>query len=108
MQIRSAWLSKGRTYLSVRAARKEAATGPIEAWDITPGQGPYATVLMTADSRILLSVPLGDDSRPQPYSPDEFVGRLMAESPSARPALGFDLSFDANGQVTRVQSLYTP
>lgn len=107
VQIRSAWISKGRTYLSVRAARKVAATGPIEAWEIVPGQGPYVTVPMAADGRVLLSVPLGDNSSAQSYSQAEFVRRLTAESPSHRTGLGYDLSFDANGQVARLQSLYT-
>ncbi|ARP71058.1 hypothetical protein LK07_16180 [Streptomyces pluripotens] len=108
VQISKAWISGGRTYLSVRTAQKVAVTGPYEAWHIMPGQGPYATVSMAADGRVLLSAPLGDDSQPVSYSQAEFVRRLTAESSLIRPALGYDLSFDGTGRVSRVQSLYTP
>ncbi|MFJ2721171.1 hypothetical protein [Streptomyces sp. NPDC087437] len=108
MQIREGWISGGRTYLSVRTARKVAATGPHEAWLIVPGEGPYTTVLMATDARVLLSVPLGDNSLAHPYSQAEFVNRLMAEPSSSRSGLGYDLSFDGKGRVTRLQSLYTP
>ncbi|AXI81673.1 hypothetical protein C7M71_026040 [Peterkaempfera bronchialis] len=107
MQIREGWISGGRTYLSVRTARKVAATGPHEAWLIIPGEGPYTTVLMATDARVLLSVPLGDNSAPSPYSQAEFVNRLMSEPSSSRSGLGYDLSFDGKGRVTRLQSLYT-
>jgi hypothetical protein len=107
VQIRDVWARDGRTYLSVRAARKMSATGPIEAWEVVPGQGPYTTVSMAADGRVLLSVPLGDDSVPHAYSQAQFVSRWAA-TPSYRHGLGYDLSFDANGEVTRAQSLYTP
>ncbi|MEW2464609.1 hypothetical protein AB0919_06250 [Streptomyces sp. NPDC046994] len=108
MQITDAWIGGGRTYLSVRSARKQPATGDIEAWLIIPGRGPYSTVSMAADSRILLSVPLGDDSVPYPYSQAEFVRRMKRQSPAFLEGLGFDLTFDGNGRVTRLQSLYTP
>ncbi|MET8632491.1 hypothetical protein ACWEQ2_03250 [Streptomyces sp. NPDC004096] len=108
MQITDAWISGGRTYLSVRSARKQPATGDIEAWLIIPGRGPYSTVSMAADSRILLSVPLGDNSVPYPYSQAEFVRRMKRQSPAFLEGLGFDLTFDGNGRVTRLQSLYTP
>ncbi|MGW5232763.1 hypothetical protein ACWEQU_10760 [Streptomyces nodosus] len=107
MQIREGWTSGGRTYLSVRTARKVAVTAPHEAWLIIPGEGPYTTVLMAADARVLLAVPLGDDSLAQPYSQTEFVNRLTAEPSASRSRLGYDLSFDGKGQVTRLQSLYT-
>ncbi|MEV5472036.1 hypothetical protein AB0L66_06710 [Streptomyces sp. NPDC052207] len=108
MQITDAWISDGRTYLSVRSARKQAATGDIEAWQIIPGRGSYSTVSMATGSRILLSVPLGDNSVPYPYSQAEFVRRMKRQSPTFLEGLGFDLTFDGNGQVTRLQSLYTP
>ncbi|MFF3562167.1 hypothetical protein ACFYXS_19215 [Streptomyces sp. NPDC002574] len=108
VQMQNAWTTGGRTYLSVRSARKQAATGPIEAWEIVPGRGPYTTVPLAADGRLLLSVPLGDDSVPASYSAAEFVKRLRAQSPSFREGLGYDLSFDAQGRVVRLQSLYTP
>ncbi|KUJ53644.1 hypothetical protein AB0N87_00590 [Streptomyces sp. NPDC093228] len=108
MQITDAWISDGRTYLSVRTARKQPATGDIEAWLIIPGRGPYSTVSMATGSRILLSVPLGDNSVPYPYSQAEFVRRMKRQSPTFLEGLGFDLTFDGNGRVTRLQSLYTP
>ncbi|MBW8702570.1 hypothetical protein MBT84_23525 [Streptomyces sp. MBT84] len=108
MQITDAWISDGRTYLSVRTARKQPATGDIEAWLIIPGHGPYSTVSMATGSRILLSVPLGDNSVPYPYSQAEFVRRMKRQSPTFLEGLGFDLTFDGNGRVTRLQSLYTP
>lgn len=107
VQIRDAWISGGRTYLSVRTARK-TADPDIEALSVAPGQGPYTTVLMAMGARVLLSVPLGDDSRPLPYSQATFVSRLTAKSPRYRAGLGYDLSFDGTGQVTRLQSMYTP
>ncbi|WP_165984180.1 hypothetical protein [Streptomyces sp. YIM 98790] len=106
VQIDDAWTRDGRTYLSVRPARKEAITEPYEAWVIVPGEGPYSTVPMAEDAQVLLSVPLGDDAHPASYSRAEFVSRLTAQSSSARPGLGYDLSFDGEGQVTRLQSLY--
>ncbi|MER5918029.1 hypothetical protein ABT124_49205 [Streptomyces sp. NPDC001982] len=108
MQITDAWITNRRTYLSVRSARKQSATGDIEAWVIIPGQGPYSTVSMATDGRVLLSVPLGDNSVPYSYSQAEFVRRVKLQSPAFLEGLGFDLTFDNNGQVTRLQSLYTP
>lgn len=107
VQIEDAWTSDGRTYLSVRPAKKEAITEPYEAWVVVPGEGPHTTVPMAEDARILLSVPLGDDSRPGSYSQDEFVGRLTELPAAIRPGVGYDLSFDGEGRVTRLQSLYT-
>ncbi|MFG2514600.1 hypothetical protein [Streptomyces sp. NPDC048584] len=106
VQIKSARTGDGRTYLSVRPAQKKAHP-QFEAWVIIPGKGAYTEVPMTEDATILLSVPLGDGKHPASYSQAEFVTRLTAQSSS--PALvGYDLSFDAEGRVTRLQSLYTP
>lgn len=107
VQIDDAWTSDGRTYLSVRPAQKEPyITEHFEAWKIIPGEGLYTEVPMAEDAQVLLSVPLGDDSRHGSYSQEEFVSRLTAESPRIRSSIGYDLSFDGEGQVIRVKSLY--
>ncbi|WP_431950513.1 hypothetical protein [Actinacidiphila sp. bgisy167] len=104
--LENVWGKDGRTYLSARSARKEPLTGPYEGWDIIPGKGPYTTVRLAPDCRILLSVPLGDDSIPHTYSQSQFISRWWAQSASVRTWVGFDLSFDADGEVVRIQSLY--
>ncbi|WP_308050606.1 hypothetical protein [Streptomyces sp. TRM72054] len=107
VQIEDARTSDGRTYLSVRPAQKKAHT-QFEAWVIVPGEGPYTEVRMAEDAQVLLSVPLGDDKHASSYSQAEFVSRLTAQPSTARSLLGYDLSFDGEGRVTRLQSLYTP
>ncbi|MFH8452444.1 hypothetical protein ACH4CD_24780 [Streptomyces fungicidicus] len=107
VQIDDARTSDGRTYLSVRPAQKKAHP-QFEAWVIVPGEGPYTEVRMADDATVLLSVPLGDGKHPASYSRAEFVSRLTAQSSPARSRLGYDLSFDGQGRVTRLQSLYTP
>ncbi|MFH8703648.1 hypothetical protein [Streptomyces rubrogriseus] len=107
VQIDDARTAGGRTYLSVRPAEKKPHPR-FEAWVIVPGEGPYTEVSMTEEAQVLLSVPLGDAKHPAAYAQDEFVGRLTARPSSDRALLGFDLSFDGQGRVTRVQSLYTP
>ncbi|GAB2906542.1 hypothetical protein [Streptomyces mayteni] len=108
VQIDDAWTSGGRTYLSVRPAQKEAhVTDHSEAWVVVPGEGPYTEVPLADDAQVLLSAPLGDGSHASSYTQAEFVSRLMAQSSSERSLVGYDLSFDGEGQVTRVESLYT-
>ncbi|MFF4471725.1 hypothetical protein ACFYZ3_19400 [Streptomyces sp. NPDC001599] len=107
VQIGDARTGDGRTYLSVRPAEKKPHP-QFEAWVIVPGEGPYTEVSMTEDAQVLLSVPLGDAKHPAAYAQEEFVGRLTARPASDRALLGYDLSFDGRGRVTRVQSLYTP
>ncbi|WP_121717189.1 hypothetical protein [Streptomyces sp. E5N91] len=107
VQIDDARIGDGRTYLSVRPAEKKPHP-QFEAWVIVPGEGPYTEVSMTEDAQVLLSVPLGDAKHPAAYAQDEFVSRLTARPSSDRAVLGYDLSFDGQGRVTRVQSLYTP
>ncbi|WP_030870618.1 hypothetical protein [Streptomyces violaceoruber] len=107
VQIDDARTGDGRTYLSVRPAEKKPHP-QFEAWVIVPGGGPYTEVSMTEDAQVLLSVPLGDAKHPAAYAQDEFVSRLTARPSSDRALLGYDLSFDGQGRVTRVQSLYTP
>ncbi|MEU9732468.1 hypothetical protein [Streptomyces sp. NPDC048002] len=105
VQIERARTAGGRTYLSVRPAEKEAHD-QFEAWVITPGEGPYTEVPMAEDATVLLSVPLGDGKHPASYSQAEFVSRLTARPDPERELLGYDLSFDGEGRVTRLQSLY--
>ncbi|MFD5236375.1 hypothetical protein [Streptomyces tendae] len=107
VQIDDARTADGRTYLSVRPAQKKPHP-QFEAWVIVPGEGPYTEVSMTEDAQVLLSVPLGDAKHPAAYAQADFVGRLTARPSSDRALLGYDLSFDGEGRVTRVQSLYTP
>ncbi|MEU5654899.1 hypothetical protein ABZ802_04665 [Streptomyces sp. NPDC047737] len=107
VQIDDARTSGGVTYLSVRPAQKKAHP-QFEAWVIVPGEGPYTEVPMAKDAKVLLSVPLGDAKHPASYSQADFVTRLATRSPSAPALFGFDLSFDGEGRVTRLQSLYTP
>ncbi|MDT0442546.1 hypothetical protein [Streptomyces johnsoniae] len=108
VQIEDAWTSDGRTYLSVRPAQKEAhVTDHSEAWVVVPGEGPYTEVPVAEDAQMLLAVPLGDESRASSYSQAEFVSRLTAQPSSARSRVGYDLSFDGEGRVTRLESLYT-
>ncbi|MFF3288773.1 hypothetical protein [Streptomyces sp. NPDC003023] len=106
VQINEARTSGGRTYLSVRPAQKESHP-QFEAWVIVPGEGPYTEVPMAEDAQLLLSVPIGDEKHAAPFSQAEFVKRLTAQSSSARTLVGYDLSFDGEGRVTRLQSLYT-
>ncbi|MFI8182127.1 hypothetical protein OG539_23005 [Actinacidiphila glaucinigra] len=106
VQVDNAWIKDGRTYLSVRSARREALTGPIEGWEIIPGKGPYTTVRMAPEGRVLLSVPLGDESVPHTYSQAQFITRWWALPAPEREWQGYDVSFDLNGEVVRLQSLY--
>ncbi|MEO3750514.1 hypothetical protein [Streptomyces sp. B6B3] len=107
VQIDDAWTSDGQTYLSVRPAQKEAEVNEhFEAWVIIPGEGPYTEVPMAEDAQVLLAVPLGDEEQAASYSQAEFVGRLTAQSSADRSLVGYDLSFDGDGRVTRLQSLY--
>ncbi|MFI8947598.1 hypothetical protein ACIGO6_13890 [Streptomyces sp. NPDC053750] len=99
VQIEDARTSDGKTYLSVRPAQKKAHA-QFEAWVIVPGEGPCTEVPMAEDAKVLLSVPLGDEKHPASYSPSDFVTRLTAQPSSARPLLGYDLSFHGEGRVT--------
>jgi hypothetical protein len=114
VQIDDAWTSDGQTYLSVRPAQKEVHA-QFDTWVITPGEGPYTTVPMTEGARVLLTAQFaGDDpsgagrAEPVPYSPAEFVDQLTRLDSQLRPGIGYDLSLDGEGRVTRLESLYTP
>ncbi|MEU3735332.1 hypothetical protein AB0E81_39045 [Streptomyces sp. NPDC033538] len=106
VQIEEARTSDGGTYLSVRPAQKKAHP-QFEAWVIVPGERPYTEVRMAEDAKVLLSVPLGDAKHAASYSQADFVSRLNSQPSTARAVLGYDLSFDGEGNVTRLQSLYT-
>ncbi|MFF7210712.1 hypothetical protein ACFZAU_09235 [Streptomyces sp. NPDC008238] len=106
VQVERAWIEGGHTYLSVRAARREVLTGPIEGWQLIPGKGPYTTVRMAPAGRVLLSVPLGDVALPHAYSQDQFIRRWWAQPVDERGWLGYDVSFDRDGEVVRLQSIY--
>ncbi|MEU2577875.1 hypothetical protein ACIP3B_31340 [Streptomyces anulatus] len=109
-----AWTEGGLTKLSVRSAEKKVNT-QFDTWEIVPGTGEFVTVTLAKDARVLLTVPIrGDDApgtsggEPLPTSQAEFVTRLTQLDPRTREGAGFDLSFDGEGRVTKVQSLYKP
>ncbi|WP_228924352.1 hypothetical protein [Streptomyces sp. DH7] len=109
-----AWTEGGLTKLSVRSAEKKVNT-QFDTWEIVPGTGEFVTVTLAKDARVLLTVPIrGDDApgtsggEPLPTSQAEFVTLLTQLDPRTREGAGFDLSFDGEGRVTKVQSLYKP
>jgi hypothetical protein len=113
VQLEKAWTRDGRTYVSVRPARKEVDKR-FDAWVIVPGEGPYTTVRLTKEARVLLTVQVrGDDGsgagrgEAVPYSQTDFVTKLDQVDPKLRPGIGYDLSFDGQGDVVKLQSLYT-
>ncbi len=112
--IDKAWTEGGVTKLSVRPAEKKVNT-QFDTWEIVPGTGDFATAPMAKDARVLLTVPVrGDDAsgtgRGEPVSTSqaEFVTLLTQLDPRIREGAGFDLSFDGEGRVTRLESLYRP
>lgn len=109
-----AWTEGGLTKLSVRSAEKKVNT-QFDTWEIVPGTGEFVAVTLTKDARVLLTVPIrGDDApgtsggEPLPTSQAEFITLLTQLEPRTREGAGFDLSFDGEGRVTKVQSLYKP
>ncbi|MBT1105492.1 hypothetical protein ACFVZE_17380 [Streptomyces anulatus] len=109
-----AWTEGGLTKLSVRSAEKKVNTR-FDTWEIVPGTGEFVTVTLAKDARVLLTVPIrGDDTpgtsggEPLPASQAEFITLLTQLDPRTREGAGFDLSFDGEGRVTKVQSLYKP
>lgn len=112
--IDRAWTEGGLTRLSVRSAEKKVNT-QFDTWEIVPGTGKFVPVSLTKDARVLLTVPIrGDDApgtsggEPVPASQAEFVTLLTQLDPRTREGAGFDLSFDGEGRVIKVQSLYKP
>ncbi|MBQ1113821.1 hypothetical protein ACH4MN_28055 [Streptomyces anulatus] len=109
-----AWTEGGLTKLSVRSAEKKVNT-QFDTWEIVPGTGEFVTVTLAKDARVLLTVPIrGDDApgtsggEPLLTSQAAFVTLLTQLDPRTREGAGFDLSFDGEGRVTKVQSLYKP
>ncbi|MEG3630562.1 hypothetical protein [Streptomyces poriticola] len=112
--IDRAWTEGGLTRLSVRPAQKEVNTR-FDTWEIIPGTGDFTTVTMAEDARILLTTPVrGDDAsgagrgEPLPSSQAEFVTLLQQLDPRLAPGIGYDLSFDGEGRVAKLQSLFRP
>ncbi len=112
--IDKAWSEGGLTYLSVRPAQKKVNT-QFDTWEITPGTGAFTTVPMAEDARVLLTVPVrGDDAsgvsrgEPLPSSQAEFVSLLTQLDSGVAAGVGYDLSFDGEGQVAKLQSVYRP
>lgn len=110
--IDKAWTEGGLTRLSVRPAQKEINT-QFDTWVIVPGTGPFTTVVMAEDGRVLLTAPVrGDDEagvgrgEPLPTSQAEFVTLLKQMDSGISAGVGYDLSFDGDGRVTKVQSQY--
>ncbi|MFE1819172.1 hypothetical protein ACFW9S_09200 [Streptomyces anulatus] len=111
--ISRAWTGNGRTYLAVRPARKEI-NSRFDTWEITPGTGPFTTVPMADDSRVLLAVPVRDEvagtSRAElvAHSPARLVTLIGRLDPTLSGGIGYDLVFDGTGRVTGLTSLYRP
>ncbi|WP_328735368.1 hypothetical protein [Streptomyces bobili] len=108
------WAEGGLTYLSVRPAEKKVNT-QFDTWEIIPGTGAFTTVTMAKDARVLLTAPVrGDDAsgagrgEPLPSSQAEFVTLLTQLDAGTAAGVGYDLSFDGQGQVAKLQSLYRP
>ncbi|MCZ7433239.1 hypothetical protein [Streptomyces sp. WMMC1477] len=108
VQIEKAWTNADRPQLSVRPAQKEPHPR-FESWVITPGTGPFTTVPLAIDADVVAYVPIADErGQAEGLSPTRFVSRVMALPAAERANVGFDLTFDASGQVIRVESLYRP
>lgn len=111
--VGKAWTTNGRTYLAVRPATKEINTR-FDTWEITPGTGPFTTVPLTEDARVLLATPVRGEvagvSRAEllPSSSAEFVTLLNQLDPSLYDGIGYDLVFDGAGRATSLKSLYRP
>ncbi|MEO3762862.1 hypothetical protein [Streptomyces sp. B5E4] len=112
--IGEAWSEGGLTHLSVRPAQKKINT-QFDTWEIIPGKGAFTTVTMVKDARVLLTVPVrGDDApgvsrgEPLPSSQAEFVTLLKQLDSGLSAGIGYDLSFDGEGRVARLQSQYKP
>ncbi|MFE0379835.1 hypothetical protein ACFW1M_30720 [Streptomyces inhibens] len=108
MQIESGRLGDGQVYLKVRPARKKAVSGSTEGWQVVPGKGSYTEVTMTEKGRVLASAPVTEQPAPKEMEQVDFITRLGKLPAKERSTVGYDVTFDTKGNVTRVQSLYTP
>jgi hypothetical protein len=113
VNISKAWISEGRVYLSVRTAEKKINT-QFDTWEINPGTGPFTTLPMAENSKVLLAVPVRDEvagtSRAKllPYSPAELVTLINRLDPRFSDGVGYDLVVDDAGRVTGLTSLFRP
>ncbi|QYA95116.1 hypothetical protein KZO11_16245 [Streptomyces anulatus] len=111
--VSKAWTGNGRTYLSVRPARKEI-NSRFDTWEITPGTGPFTTVPMADNGQVRLAVPVREEvastSRAElvAYSPAQLVTLIGRLDPTLTGGIGYDLVFDGTGRVTGLTSLYRP
>ncbi|MFI1935259.1 hypothetical protein [Streptomyces sp. NPDC020330] len=112
--IDRAWAEDGLTKLSVRLAEKKVNT-QFDTWEIIPGTGKHTTVALAKDARVMLTVPVRGDRTPEvgggepvPTSQAELVSLITQLEPRIREGAGFDLSFDGEGRVTKLLSLYKP
>ncbi len=113
--IEKAWTEDGLTKLSVRTAEKKVNT-QFDTWEITPGTGDFSTVTLAKDARVLLTVPVREADVPAgsgravpvETAQADFVTQFTKLDPRESAGVGFDLSFDGQGQVTKVASLFRP
>ncbi|MFE0630656.1 hypothetical protein ACFW3D_27300 [Streptomyces sp. NPDC058864] len=111
--INKAWTEGGLTYLSVRPAQKKINI-QFDTWEILPGTGPFTTVPMAKNARVLLTTQVRGEvagfSRGEllPYSPAQFVTLLNQLDSGLYDGIGYGLVFDGAGQVTSLKSLYKP
>ncbi|WP_329392590.1 hypothetical protein [Streptomyces sp. NBC_01716] len=111
--INRAWISNGRTWLSVRPAQKKINT-QFDTWEIMPSTGSFTTVPMAKNGQVLLAAPVRGEaagtSRAEllPYSPVQLVTLINQLDPMLYSGIGYDLVFDGAGQVTSLTSLYRP
>ncbi|MFI6874689.1 hypothetical protein ACIBL6_14725 [Streptomyces sp. NPDC050400] len=105
VQVKDAWTSNGRIYVSVRPAEKKV-NEQFDTWTVEPGTGSYVTVALTPDARTILCAPLGDERQPADYPQTQLISRLKTISSSEREGLGYNLTFDAQGQVTLLEQVY--
>ncbi|MGY5129348.1 hypothetical protein [Streptomyces nigrescens] len=107
VQIQSAEVIGGQTYLMVRPALKKPLTGPTEGWQVVTTKGAFNGVSLAKNARVLASTPLTEQPAPKEISQAEFA-KQVNKLDKEKTLVGFDLTFNGDGDVTRVQSLYTP
>ncbi|MEI7033214.1 hypothetical protein [Streptomyces pratensis] len=112
--IDRAWTEGGLTHLSVRPAQKKARP-QFDTWEVVPGTGAFTTVTLAEDARVLLTSPVRGEGpsdagkgEPVPSSHTEFVALLKQLDSGLSAGIGYDLSFDGEGRVARLQSQYKP
>lgn len=90
----------------VRPALKKPVTNPAEGWDVIPTKGTFTTAALAKNARVLASAPLTGQPAPKQISQAE-LAKQVNKLGKKRPLVGFDLTFNGDGDVVRVQSLYT-